>query len=140
MTLEEKQLLLKDLCARLPYGVIVGTEDGDEFLIGIEYGESFLDKDTVDKTSQFTTERFGGRRFIRDIEEIKPYLRPMSSMTEEEINELILISDTVLWLGNKRSTCVLSLEQMDWLNSHHFDYHGLIEKGLALEAPEGMYE
>jgi hypothetical protein len=61
-------------------------------------------------------------------------------MTEEEINEFILISDTVFWLGNKRSTCILSLEQMDWLNKHHFDYRGLIEKGLALEAPEGMYK
>ena len=71
--------------------------------------------------------------------QIKPYLRPMSSMTEDEIKEFILIADTVLWLGDKRSTCILSLKQMDWLNAHHFDYRGLIPKGLALEAPEGMY-
>jgi hypothetical protein len=74
------------------------------------------------------------------IDIVKPFLRPMSSMTEEEINEFILISDTALWLGNKRSTCILSLEQMDWLNKNMFDYRGLIEKGLALEAPEGMYK
>ena len=77
---------------------------------------------------------------VYKVDDIKPYLRPMSSMTEEEINEFILISDTVFWLGEKRSTCILSLEQMDWLNAHHFDYRRLIEKGLALEAPEGMYK
>jgi hypothetical protein len=66
----------------------------------------------------------------------------MSSMTGEGIIEFILIPDTVLWLGKspKMTTCILSLEQMDWLNVHHFDYRGLIEKGLALEAPEGMYK
>ena len=110
MTQEEKQLLLVDLCARLPYGVVVKDRNGVHVLtrgnteLGTEY--------------------------------IKPYLRPMSSMTEEETDEFILISDTVLWLGDKRSTCILSLEQMDWLNSHHFDYRGLIEKGLAIEVTE----
>ena len=73
---------------------------------------------------------------LDDSVRIKPYLRLISSMTEEEINEFILISDTVLWLGSKRSTCILSLEQIDWLNAHHFDYRGLIEKGLAIKVTE----
>ncbi len=140
MTQKEKQLLFKDLCGRLPHNVIVGTEDGDEFLIGIEYGESFLDKDTVDKTPQFTTEKFGGQRFVRDIEEIKLYLRPLSSMTEEEINEFVQIRERVLEIGEKKYTCILSLEQVDWLNKNHFDYRGLIPMGLALEASEDMYK
>ena len=75
----------------------------------------------------------------KEVVNVRPYLRPMLSMTEEEINEFILISDTVLWLDSKRSTCILSLEQIDWLNTNHFDFRGLIEKGLAIEAPEGMY-
>ena len=122
------------------------TEDGDEFLIGIEYGESFLDKDTVDKTSQFTTERFGGRRFIRDIEEIRPYLRPMSSMTKEERFELLkktmqLALQSSLGLSEfVPNTAVSAAFEIDYYNAHHFDYRGLIEKGLALEAKEGMYK
>ena len=125
MTQEEKNLLLKDLCARLPYGVTVeikgSYDDGERYIRISELDITMLGYMYDDKSS------------------IIPYLRPMSSMAEEEINEFILISDTVLWLGDKRSTSILSLEQMDWLNSHHFDYRGLIEKGLALEAHEGMY-
>ena len=118
MTREDKELLLKDICTRLPYGVKCRMLKSDSQVCTLDSG--LLDK----------------------VEILEPYLRPMSSMTEEEINEFILISDTMLWLGNNRSTCILSLslEQMDWLNAHHFDYRKLIEKGLALEAPEGMYD
>ena len=58
--------------------------------------------------------------------ECKPYLRPMSSMTEEEEKEY----------HDARSDYYDDLGTYDWLNAHHFDYRGLIEKGLALEAPE----
>ena len=118
MTQEEKQLLLKDLCARLPYKVKVKSSR-----------RTVVTTLTLDIINDF----YLGCG-------IKPYLRPMSSMTDEEINEFILISDTVLWLGDKRSTCILSLEQIDWLNKNMFDYLGLIDKGLAIEAPEGMYK
>lgn len=136
MTREEKQLLLKDLSARLPYGVkglayIVGDPClTNTNIVGI-INESIV---TDYESPMLDLIDFNSKDII-----IKPYLRPLSSMTEEEINEFILISDTVLWIGNKRSTCILSLEQMDWFNTHHFDYRGLIEKGLALPAPEGMY-
>ena len=118
MTQKEKQLLLQDLAARLPYEIIL-----------------------LSSNEKITYQTDGNTAAELLVEEgWKPYLRPMSSMTEEEINEFILISDTTLWLGNKRSTCILSLEQMDWLNKKMFDFRGLIPVGLALEAPEGMYK
>ena len=114
MTQSNKDLLLKDLCARLPYGVIVNTSKGDSPAFSICVGHSF---------STCLTELMTDK-----IEFVKPYLRPMSSMTEEESEEFFGITIT-----HNRG------EDVDWLNSHHFDYRGLIEKGLALEAPEGMY-
>jgi len=116
MTLEERQLLLIDVSARLPYGVHVHfcNTNIDEKLTEISLGETINQIRHNGKGNQ-------GR--------IKPYLRPMSSMTEEERQEygLVLCDE-------------LSTNQYDWLNSHHFDYRGLIEKGLALEAPDGMYK
>ena len=86
---------------------------------------------------------------VEDMEEahytIRPYLRPMSSMTEEEFKKWRKLVD----LRREPTkdifdTAILSFKNIDevtdWLNSHHFDYRGLIEKGLALEAPEDMYK
>lgn len=120
MTQKDKELLLKDLCARLPYETIIRNYATDE--------DDVLTYSLLDDFD------------IVGLEHIKPYLRPLSSMAEEELFEFVWISDSVLRIGEKKSTCILSLEQIDWLNSHHFDYRGLIEKGLALEAPEDMYE
>ena len=124
MTQEKKQLLLKDLCGRLPYEPHIYIKAGKAHADIVLNGTHIHDWMTVPSCQNIT---------------IKPYLRPMSSMTEEEINEFILISDTVLWLGDKKSTSILSLEQIDWLNAHHFDYRRLIPMGLALEAPADMY-
>lgn len=132
MTQKEKQLLIKDLCGRLPYGVICVTTsvyyDNDDNEIGQaqgrlvsinKHGASFVD-DRDDTTFGADFEDNGQIGF-------KPYLRPMSSMTEEEASGLThLIRE--------------SWEFYDYLNAHHFDYRGLIEMGLALEAPEDMYE
>ena len=68
------------------------------------------------------------------LSEVKPYLRPMSSMTEEEKAEYHSLCDS--YYGIYFDT----VDSIDWLNAHHFDYRGLIEKGLAIEAPEGMYK
>ena len=103
MTNEEKQLLLKDLCARLPYGVKCRMLKSDSQVCTLDSG--LLDK----------------------VEILEPYLRPMSSMSEEEYQEFGY--DVLRYTPR----------EFDWLNAHHFDYRGLIEKGLALEAPEGMY-
>ena len=120
MTQEEKQLLLKDLCARLPYGVMVKECDGVK-----ENNNKLLDIDMFDECINYD--------YI--IEDIKPYLRPMSSMTEEECKEL---GDVMFNFIN--SETYYTHKQIDWLNAHHFDYRGLIEKGLVLEAPEDMYK
>ena len=104
MTNEEKQLLFKDLCARLPYKVYVQCVNGIDTLTDGNFSHLFV-----------------------SVYDIKPYLRSMSSMTEEENNHYI-------------NTFICMWDAVDWLNSHHFDYRGLIEKGLAIEAPKDMYK
>ena len=136
MITEGKQLLLKDLCARLPYGVIMNTPIGngrlnsiDQTIFGTEYG---INISVV------------SRDFFNDSKcEVKPYLRPMSSMTEDERYDYRHMLDATL---NSEGEPILFVyvedfsTVLDWLNEHHFDYRGLIEKGLALEALEGMYD
>ena len=85
-----------------------------------------------------------------DVKIVKPYLRPMSNMTDKELVTFLEIKGMNLKSGDLQSfregqTAIVSTlpsysRHIDWLNAHHFDYRGLIEKGLALEAPEGMYE
>ena len=121
MKQKDKELLLKDLTARMLYGVCVH--------IIYKEGEPCYGKLTPRDIQWFIDSK---------IENIKPYLRPMSSMTEEERNILCSfiygIEQVYLEIGIKYCA-----EALDWLNARHFDYRGLIEKGLALEAPEGMY-
>lgn len=120
-----KQLLLKDLCARLPYGLKYNFGGND----GCDY--------TMDKISLIAVDD------AFPIEDCKPYLRPMSNMTDEEkeiINNLIyhdsFLSPIPIWVINEYDI----EEYIDFCNSHHLDWRGLIEKGLALEAPDGMYK
>ncbi len=125
MEQKDKQLLLKDLCARLPYGVKVFIQD------------------TTGKHSTIT-ERIFDTYVLQFLSNnnilIKPYLRPMSSMTEEEYSELKKISSYYGFAPFEYiHDWAPNYEMTDWLNAHHFDYRGLIGKGLALEAPEGMY-
>lgn len=111
MTQKERKLLLVDLCARLPHGVICQIED-----------------DLIINDSQFFDYKLTCRHL--DLLQnnlhfyIKPYLRPLSSMTDNEDKLLHFLT---------------SIEGVDWLNAKHFDYRGLISKGLALEAPKDMY-
>ena len=117
MTQEEKDLLLKDLTARLPYGVKCSYPYGVGTLQSIDLEDMSFTFDCPSDDNYY------------EIDGIRPYLRPMSSMTEEERQEygLVLCDE-------------LSINQFDWLNAHHFDYRDLIGKGLALEAPKGMYD
>lgn len=121
MTQEDKKLLLKDLTARLLYGVKVCLYKKETcILMGIDGNEVYLN---VDSDSFY-------------VENIKPYLRPMSSMTEDEKKEFSLLG---VGIHLFKGPLIPSYDTLDWLNAHHFDYRGLIEKGLALEALEGMY-
>ena len=126
MTQQEKELLLKDLCARLPYGVEVRVVC-DWFFEESEPYNTFLSINDLSALQDF----------VAGENTIKPYLRPMSSMTEEEYKEF---KDTWEYLEHRLDVCVPSVTSYDWLNKGHFDYRGLIPMGIALEAPEGMYK
>ena len=130
MTQEEKELLLQDLCARLPYRVKGAYILGDT--IWSEEPETIENID-LQKGKIWTNNTVQGYN-IED-QYFKPYLRPLSSMTKEEENEYEILIDCSDYSCFKTSDKVIN-----WLNSHYFDYRGLIEKGLAIEAPEGMYE
>ena len=132
MTQEDKELLLKDLCARLPYGVIVETPkekghvcDINLTIFGTEVGVN------INATSR---DKF-------NIEDIKPYLFSLSSITEEEWEEYQKIR-MIDWIhGDINRTFINAGLIVDWLNKNHFDYRGLIDKSLALDATNlGIYE
>ena len=129
MTQKDKELLLKDLCARLPYGVKC-----QHFNDKIPYALLGIDEDVLHIDCPVYDE---GDGYV-EIEYCKPYLRAMSNMTEEEEKEYKTIS---IW-GEVRESkshytdICPTIEGYDWLNAHHFDYRGLIEKGLAIEVTE----
>ena len=113
MTQEEKKnLLLRDLCARLPYGVKIYYRTA-----GWEDKNNTLTPQVIDNF------------LIRSDVVIKPYLRPMSSMTEEEKMKLSLSQIYAFTHYNE-------IAKIDWLNKHHFDYRGLIDRGFAIEVTD----
>ena len=138
MTQKDKELLLQDLCARLPYGIKGNYQNSDDKLlrsITIKYGS--LEPDGMVMTG-----------------DIKPYLFPLSSMTEEQKEEYYSLADDVTikpgqgsYLGIKIHCIKLGISDnpheevwdyidiraIDWLNKNHFDYRGLIPKGLAID-------
>ena len=127
MTQEDKALLLKDLCARLPYGVkMIDTEPysaehnpiltlsyiSEDNCIGCHAGKGFM---------------------ATSLGSIKPYLFPLSSMPEEQKEEYVSLQQRVIY--NSQGPVNLDvIKYVDWLNKNHFDYRGLIEKGLAIDA------
>ena len=145
MAQEEKSLLLKDLCARLPYGVkLLHIPSGETTVLEMMNCDA-IDGDIHDMINNF-----------------QPYLRPISSMTEGEKKELLctivgkdavkhfqVLSDgsidntdaayqdlhnfTMHWINFDGSN---TTSYIDWLNKYHFDYRGLIKKGLAIEVTE----
>ena len=117
MTKEEKRLVIKDLATRLPYNVIVHNTRPVDAAI------SFM---------EILTGKLLGEFMGDDTFELKPYLRPMDSMTEEEwddFNAYRGVDGVMKPIAN----------EIDWLTEHHFDYRGLIPKGLAYPALPGMY-
>ena len=139
MTQENKEFLLKDLCARIPYNVVGKCE------IDASYDTSF---DTIFQTHKFNAVLYGIKEdllfvtpLIEDNDEqtfaeeevadgvsildFTPYLFPMSSMTEEQKKK---------WFYTLSSDYHITYDTVDWCNKNHFDYRGLIEKGLAIDA------
>lgn len=143
---EDAKILFKDLCAKYPYGIrgqvylkvpriidwhLVDKEIIIEVkLLGIQ-GESLI-VTAVDENGDIVDELDNNRILVEESYEItcfnfKPYLRSMDDMTKEEAEEFSNMG-------------IIGYQNYDWLNSHYFDYRdGLIEKGLAIKAPGGMY-
>lgn len=124
---EDKQLLLQDLCARLPYGVKALCKGWNDEKGEVDIPLTVYSINT-DGYVYFESNDYDVNYL--PIEECKPYLRPMSSMTEEEYNELgdlLKAEDPNLNLDE-----VMATIEIDWLNENMFDFRGLIDKGLAL--------
>lgn len=141
MKQEDKNLILADLCARLPYGVMVHDEmlhcDGKLVVIDVFTNQIVI---VTKERRQITN--------ISSIDNIRPYLRPMSSISEDEEEQLFQYSEKY-WDNavdnqiqsaldksikeNKALEYIAMTKSLEWLNSHHLDYRGLIEMGLAIE-------
>ena len=122
MTQEDKELLLIDLCARLPYGVFCN--------IGLDYPLQ-LQILFVNKLDRVLLDFYkDGKDYQAHLGEVKPYLFPLSSMTDKQKNEYYQYI-TERWMKDPAYSISNST---DWLNKNHFDYRGLIEKGLAIDA------
>ena len=133
MKQEDKELLLKDLSARLPYKPKIKVlslwnenKEVEEDIVDSVYcvmPDGYINTETIDSDIS--------------LDDIVLYLCPMSSMTPEEFEEYTKLIKPVVF--NKKQINIASPESFDYLNKKMFDYRRLIEKGLALEAPEGMY-
>jgi hypothetical protein len=151
MDIENKDTLFKTLCTGFPYGLKCKIDlDGlleafPEYKVHLLYAATLVGVDLQVEVGEKAYTLFGIPckyrvhlleldDFFDDygvpIELVKPYLRPMSSMTEEELKEY----------ENARSDWYDDLKTYDWLDAHHFDYRGLIPMGLALEATKNMYD
>ena len=131
MTQEDKELLFKDLCARLPYNVICQVEFKEN---GKYNSKVMLLSGIFTDEAYFTTK--GGSIYSN---EYKPYLFPMLSMTEEQKKEYNLLQNFVpiYYYGFDimvDKELYDTWKSIDYLNAHHFDYRGLIDKGLAIDA------
>lgn len=137
MTQEEKQLLLKDLCARLPYGLKINIRD--------EHSQKMVD-------DILCAYHIVGISYNLESRNPRPYLRPLSSMTEEEEKELKSILREKSFTVDCHNELIIYTDSeydcdhyfsdfydiQDWLNKKGFDYRGLIPMGLALEAPRDV--
>ena len=110
MTQEHKELLIKDLCARLPYGVKISVNDKVEILQGVNVLDNVIEYDSC---------------LSSEVEEVKPYLFPISSITEEqrkEYHELLY-----------NPTNGINIDYFDWCHKNNLDCRGFIPD-LAIDA------
>lgn len=167
MTKEDRILLLKDLCSRLPWGVKikVPNEDYDDLygdLVAVyrkndhTYPEAVIIENLNHRLVSGNVD-FGRFNLVsegRPDYYLKPFLRPLSDMTEEEKKEIekdyifAICGDSIRIAYHSEGYWDLDtdtwsndyIDLIEWLNSHHFDYRGLIKRGLALVAPKDMYK
>ena len=134
---KKEREILKDLSARLIYGVKIRATYPEI----VDYDTNKIKDVTRDKTLDESDMDW----LLHGCGKAQAYLRPMSSMTGEEQKEFsdFCVIDELAWKGGDMQGYINQAEIMqtgiDWLNEHHFDYRHLIERGLALEAPEGIY-
>ena len=126
MTQEERDLLIKDLCTRLPYGIKVEYENE---IFDVEHVCPMYEEVKLDIPETWTI----------DVSEVKPYLFPMSSMTEEQKEELdkYLDMDSKSLIDGYKNGLKCAhpyFNVQDWYNKNHFDYRGLIPMGMAIDA------
>ena len=149
MKQEDKILLVKDLCSRLPYGVRVCHVSSE--ISGVLHDISVLhmyegnsDSDKPDSIVDYVADiDFFGDGYPYEVEEFKPYLFPLSSISSEQLKEVseilgkeVEVFDNYLNIVNhtRNTFSYLELDALfDWFNKNHFDYRKLIEKGLAID-------
>lgn len=119
MTQKDKELLIKDLCARIPYGVKVEYKNE---IFGVEHVSPMYEEVKLDTHETWTV----------DVSEVKPFLFPDSSMTEKQKKEMS--SFDPFQTEETKTLGQWAFHLVDFYNKHHFDYRGLIEKGIALDA------
>ena len=142
MTQEQKDLLIKDLCGRLPYGVKIVIQDTFKYsIVSQEY--HVLDVSNFSDIFCFNYKKFD-KRMKKAMRErpndivIKPYLFPLSSMTEEQCYKLASIrsdfQDCWKYIKTPIPLSICNFEQIDFFHKNHLDYRGLIPLGLAIDA------
>ena len=138
MTQADKELLLKDLCARLDTNLVCSIYRTDDE--GVGYRDEILHgycKGDIWYEFYFREDCSIG---IDNVSKIKPYLFPFSSMTEEQEKEYNMLRDFVYTHHYEYEDIVEDMglydnwKSIDYLNKNHFDYRGLIPMGLAIDA------
>ena len=133
MTREERELVFIELSSRTPYGVYCNIDGDKRLLLGTRREDDDVFASLKYPFRTGITDKYGVTYRVMEMEigqwEIRPYLRPLSDMTEEEE----IYYNTVFVHKSP-------FEKLVWLNSHHFDYRDLITSGVAIKAEEGMYK
>ena len=129
MNREEKYLVIDDISGRIPHGVVFKTDWGNKTLKGIQY-------DNVNTLLYFGVCNSTNKVIETYVSEVKPYLFPISSMSDKQKKELddTLIRLNLKALSDEMSSEVIATYEIDFYNKNHIDYRGLIPKGLALDA------
>lgn len=133
MNTKDKEILLKDLCARLPYGVKAKVLDESVLQYDYTAEEGGFINGIENLNDGLFVIKCREDGYVLTYDEFKPYLRPMSSMTDEEQRTLDSMCNGVEMVSRLYGLKMFD-KAFNWLDENHFDYRGLIEKGLAIDA------